>query len=276
MRKIDLIRMSIADLSVLLIVVISFLTIIVTDGRKNESILEEYRSEKSELLEVIDELREEIEYLKTGREQEEIGGRGGAETPINRNFQSFSFSDAEFIFPIHEDNFRKYSSHYGYRISPIFGLEMLHGGIDILITRGTTKAQVVAVAPGVVVEHWPPPGTVRNGIRYNGHPVYGGYIVIDHGNGTKSHYAHLSSTEVFQGRDGKRVRVDQGTVIGRTGNTGLSTGEHLHFELYVNGKNVDPLLYIPDPRIDYVAEWNRTLAGVDEKMTKLESIASRD
>lgn len=120
------------------------------------------------------------------------------------------------------------SSGSGYRNDPMGGREnsQLHKGIDLV---GPNRAPVKAAASGIVAEHWPAP----NGY-YSGHPIYGGLIVIDHQNGTFTLYAHLSRTYVGEGD-----RVEAGQVIGRQGNTGITTGEHLHFEVIVN-----PLLYI--------------------------------
>ena len=69
---------------------------------------------------------------------------------------------------------------------------------------------------------------------------YGNYVVIDHGNGYTTAYAHLSSAAVAVGRS-----VNQGAVVGYTGCTGWCTGEHLHFEIRVNDVAVDPIPYLP-------------------------------
>lgn len=143
-------------------------------------------------------------------------------------------------FPIHPSDYWVITSPYGYRISPFLNVARKHNGIDIAAVR---FAQVLVVGDGVVVEHWPPPGTpTRTGGYFQGHPVYGGYMVIDHGDGWTSHYAHMSVT---YRREGERVNSRQ--VIGRIGNTGMSQGHHLHFEMRYNGEPVNPLLYIPIP-----------------------------
>jgi murein DD-endopeptidase MepM/ murein hydrolase activator NlpD len=66
----------------------------------------------------------------------------------------------------------------------------------------------------------------------------GNYVIIDHGNGNRTLYAHMSHAGVSA-----RQTVSQGQIIGLVGSTGQSTGPHLHFETYVNGTRVDPLLY---------------------------------
>ena len=119
------------------------------------------------------------------------------------------------------------SSHTGYRMNPMGGgEENLHRGLDLTAPAG---AEVVSVLDGVVMEHYPPPDGY-----YHGHPVFGGYIVIQHTEGLLSMYGHLSKTFVHQGD-----WIEQGKVIGIIGDTGISTGEHLHFEIVV-----DPMKYL--------------------------------
>jgi murein DD-endopeptidase MepM/ murein hydrolase activator NlpD len=132
------------------------------------------------------------------------------------------------------------SSGSGYRRRPMGGKDesQLHKGIDIV---GPHHAPIKAAASGVVVEHWPAP----NGY-FKGHPMYGGFIVIDHLNGIHTLYAHMSSTYVGEGD-----RTEAGQVIGRQGDTGISTGEHLHFEVIIN-----PLIYLTNG-------WNTGLDGTE-------------
>jgi murein DD-endopeptidase MepM/ murein hydrolase activator NlpD len=122
------------------------------------------------------------------------------------------------------------SSGSGYRDDPMGGKEesQLHKGLDLV---GPHRAPVKAAAAGVIAEHWPAP----NGY-YKGHPIFGGLVVIDHLDGTLTLYGHLSTTYVGEGD-----RVEAGEIIGRQGNTGISTGEHLHFEVIVN-----PLIYLSE------------------------------
>lgn len=103
--------------------------------------------------------------------------------------------------------------------------ETFHRGDDLVgITKNT---EIKAAADGIVVEHWPAP----NGY-YKGHPVYGGYIVLQHDNGTYTVYAHMSDTVVHTGE-----KVKQGQKIGVIGDTGLATGVHLHFEIVLTPHN---------------------------------------
>ena len=93
--------------------------------------------------------------------------------------------------------------------------------------RISKKTEIKAAADGIVVEHWPAPDGY-----YKGHPIYGGYIVLQHDNGTYTVYAHMSRTNVHTGD-----KVKQGQKIGVIGDTGIATGVHLHFEIVLTPHN---------------------------------------
>ena len=187
-----------------------------------------------EKLEIKEELTSHISELESQhREYERIlfGVGGSTSYPVE-------LYDSDFVFPISERDFLRYTSPFGYRRDPFIGVLSFHRGLDIATIW---RAEVVSVSDGIVVESWPPPGAVgRNGVRFTGHPIYGGMLLIDHGD-FQTMYAHLSSTFVVQGS-----RVQAGQVIGRVGDTGRSLGQHLHFEMFVNGENVNPLLYFSE------------------------------
>ena len=125
------------------------------------------------------------------------------------------------------------SSGTGYRMDPMGGAtESLHKGKDFAGAIGTP---VKAVLAGRIAEHWLVPGW-HYGKEYHGHPIMGGYIVIDHGEGLFTLYGHLSATFIHEGE-----YIEAGQVIGELGNTGISTGPHLHFEVVV-----DPLRYLEE------------------------------
>lgn len=112
------------------------------------------------------------------------------------------------------------SSGYGYRTHPIYGSRRMHTGIDI---PGPTGQPIVAAASGVVIHAgW------RGG--------YGLAVVIDHGGGLATLYAHTSSIAVTDGQ-----WVEQGQTVAGIGSTGYSTGPHLHFEVRVGGEPRDPM-----------------------------------
>ncbi len=115
------------------------------------------------------------------------------------------------------------TSKYGYRIHPIQGTKKLHAGMDIGAKKG---ADIKAAASGTVIM-----------AQYYG--GYGNCIIIDHGGGMSTLYAHMSA---FVAKNGDYVNA--GDVIGKVGSTGNSTGPHLHFEVRINGKTTDPAAYV--------------------------------
>ena len=117
------------------------------------------------------------------------------------------------------------TSSFGYR--SIFGSYSYHSGLDIATAYGTT---IKASDGGTVI--WSGTGTGSNW-------SYGKYVIIDHGNGVQTYYAHCSSLLVSTGD-----KVYQGQAIARVGSTGRSTGNHCHFEIKINGTSVNPLAYL--------------------------------
>lgn len=147
-------------------------------------------------------------------------------TKSNSSASSYTPSRS-FIWPTKGAN--AISSRFGYRSASISGWSF-HGGIDIVLGYGSSAGiPVIASASGTVVT------------AYSGWSGYGHTVVIDHGNGIKTRYAHM-----YPGSIAVRVgqKVYQGQQIGRIGSTGNSTGPHLHFEVLVGGNKVNPLPYI--------------------------------
>ncbi len=140
----------------------------------------------------------------------------------------------KYPFPIAEGDVL-ITSQYGIRVSPVNHRMSEHDGLDIY--SYAPRARVQSIADGVVIDSWPPPGG-----GYRGHPTYGGMVRIRHEDGTDALYAHLSSKYVTQGQ-----HVAQGDVIGREGQTGSATGEHLHFELRMKGILVNPYFWVTMP-----------------------------
>jgi len=116
------------------------------------------------------------------------------------------------------------TSSFGPRVDPINGSHRFHAGLDIAAIAGTP----VQSSGGGTVSHAGPAGS------------YGNLVVVDHGNGLETRYAHLQQVDVKIGQ-----RVNAGTEIGRVGSTGRSTGAHLHFEVRRDGKALDPKGKIP-------------------------------
>lgn len=161
---------------------------------------------------------------------------GGYEVLGGNEINHFHVDNGDLVFPIRDEDFIAYTSPFGQRISPFLNVLVNHNGVDIFTIY---RAQVVSVADGIVKEHYPPPGALRyDGIRFRGHPIYGGMISIQH-DGFVTLYAHLDETNVFTNQ-----QVRAGQIIGRVGNTGMSTGRHLHFEMKIKDSYVNPLLYI--------------------------------
>ena len=129
-------------------------------------------------------------------------------------------SESGFLWPL--NGYNTLTSLFGSRIHPITGKANNHTGIDIPAPAGTA---ILASKSGVVIT------STRN-------RSYGNYVVVGHSDGTSTLYAHMSSRSVSQGQT-----VKQGQVVGRVGTTGSSTGNHLHFEIRVNGSRVDPVNY---------------------------------
>ena len=113
------------------------------------------------------------------------------------------------------------SSNYGWRNSPFnAGSRTFHGGIDMAVAQGTP---IYAALDGTV-----------SAVGYNA--TYGNYVIITHHSGYKTLYGHMKSTACKKGNF-----VYTNTVIGYVGSTGMSTGPHLHFTVYKNGKTINPL-----------------------------------
>lgn len=133
------------------------------------------------------------------------------------------------IKPVREDKLKRNMhslSGFGYRIHPVHGVKKFHKGIDFTAPRGTA---IQATGNGKVI---------RVQKRRNG---YGNNVIIDHGFGYTSLYAHMSIIDVEVGDE-----VVKGQKIGTIGSTGTSTAPHLHYEIRINGREVNPIDYCMD------------------------------
>jgi len=124
------------------------------------------------------------------------------------------------IQPVANKDLKRLASGYGYRIDPIYKVRKMHWGMDFSSPTGT---DIVATGDGRVQK------------VVNSRGGYGKHLIIDHGFGYQTLYAHLSNTEVRRGQ-----KVKRGDVIGKVGNTGKSTGPHLHYEVIKDGRKVNP------------------------------------
>lgn len=126
------------------------------------------------------------------------------------------------IQPVRNKDLTRIASYYGFRDDPVYkGVRKMHEGIDFTAPRGT---EVFVTGNGVVSEII----SSRRG--------YGNQIVVDHGFGYKTRYAHLYKVLVIPGQKLKR-----GDIIAQVGNTGKSVGPHLHYEVLKNGQQIDPI-----------------------------------
>lgn len=115
------------------------------------------------------------------------------------------------------------TSTFGWRPDPFTGIRKFHGGIDLAGPVGSTVRAAMAGRVSMV----------------GNNSLYGRFVIVSHDDGYQTWYAHLSRPTVERGQ-----RVAQGEKVGELGNTGYSTGPHLHFAIYKNGKSLDPLKFL--------------------------------
>ena len=127
------------------------------------------------------------------------------------------------IQPISNEDLRRLSSYFGYRTDPYYKVSKFHAGVDFSAPTGT---DVYATGDGTVIE----------AARSKG--GYGNVVVIDHGFGYKTMYAHLHQIKVRQGE-----KVKRGQIIAAVGSSGKSTSPHLHYEVWKNSQPINPVNY---------------------------------
>lgn len=181
--------------------------------------LEDLESEKNAELKSLankeDEIEKEIQSYFTPAPTSE-----GSNSSSNNSTSKPGNSSGGFIRPVSSSNI---TSSYGPRVHPVTGEYKVHTGVDFAAATGTP---FVASKDGVVTT-----------AEY--HPAYGNMVIIDHGNGVSTLYAHASQLKVSAGQS-----VKQGQVVSLVGSTGYSTGPHAHFEVRINGQHVNPMNYI--------------------------------
>ena len=174
--------------------------------------------EMSDLRQRVDQLRHQIDLQS--RSIDEVSAAAVLKEDMLASIPS--------IKPVRRDRFVRSMenlSGFGMRIDPILGVTKMHSGIDFNCAKGT---EIQASGRGRVVEAGTQDG-------------YGKYVVIDHGYGYRSRYAHMSEIKVKRGQ-----QIERGHLIGLVGSTGRSTGDHLHYEIEKDGQRVDPIQYCYD------------------------------
>jgi murein DD-endopeptidase MepM/ murein hydrolase activator NlpD len=195
----------------------------------------EHREVILELHEKIDRLRRKI-YIES-KSQDEV-------VELAENKEKL-FAAIPAIQPIANKQLIALASGFGLRIHPVYKVKKMHTGIDFAAPIGTP---IYATADGVIEEV---------SVKFSG---YGKMIVIDHGFGYQSRYAHMHEFAVRQGQ-----KVKRGDLIGYVGNTGLSTAPHLHYEVLLNGVLINPVHYF----------YNDLSAAEYEKVIELASIENQ-
>lgn len=178
------------------------------DTQNERAVLSEARAHRADFEQQLDDLEHDSNAIASRI-------RALQDTPVGRARSLIAFT-GNFIRPVGAP----ITSGFGMRYHPILHYSRLHAGVDFGAAWGTP---IAAAAEGVVSFS----GTMSG---------YGNVVVIDHGGGVSTLYAHCSSRGVSEGQT-----VAKGQIIGNVGATGLATGPHLHFEIRKNGTPVDPL-----------------------------------
>lgn len=219
--------------------IIDEMTKLKTEVEDAKAEIEEYRAEQEEARNIADGKRSELAtklqakenlakqlekdiqnymkvYEEARRQEEALKGS------LNYSSSSSEYlGSGRFCWPA--PSYTRISSPYGYRIHPIYNTKKFHSGVDLAAPGGSN---ILAAENGKVIS-----------AGWNG--GYGNCLVVDHGGGISTLYAHASRLLVSKG-----AYVTKGQVIAKVGTTGNSTGNHLHFEVLINGKTTDPMAYI--------------------------------
>ena len=189
------------------------------DAQAEYEAIAEAEAEAEETLQEAIRKRAAEEAAKNAANNANSGGAsGGASGGGTSGGSATSLSDLQWPVP----SCTLITSRFGYRVAPITGASTYHGGLDIGAGMG---ASIVAAGAGDVI--------------YAGdNGGYGKCVMIDHGNGVVTVYAHMSSIGVSYGQ-----YVTAGQYVGAVGSTGVSTGPHCHFEIRINGAQTDPAAY---------------------------------
>ncbi len=183
--------------------------------------INKYRNlEKYDNGELMKDIAMEVDKLK---KQMAIQSKSYDEIANMINNQQQMLASIPSVQPILNKKLERVASGYGWRVDPIYKIQKFHEGMDFTCPVGT---EVYVTGDGTVA---------AVNFTFGG---YGNEIIVNHGYGYKTRYAHLSRFKVKVGQ-----KVKRGDVIGNTGNTGKSTGPHLHYEVLKNNDAVNPVYF---------------------------------
>lgn len=174
----------------------------------NAAVLEEFQAAEQEAETNVANMVIALEKQRAAAAAASGGGGGGGGTVVGTGAFAWPVPSCTYL-----------TSRFGLRVHPVYGTTKSHTGIDIGAESGAT---IVAADGGTITM-----AGVNSG--------YGNCVMIDHGNGYKTLYGHMSSIAVSNGQT-----VSKGDTIGYVGSTGISTGPHCHFEVWKDGSRIDP------------------------------------
>lgn len=191
--------------------------------RESMILLQQKQDEVVRMMDEIQADRDAANKALLQAEKEEAAFRKELEKRLAElaELQKNEYSGGAFLWPL-PSKYNKISSKFGNRIHPVLGTPQFHKGIDIPAPKNT---EIYCVAKGTVIE---------TGNDYGN----GKYVIVDHGGGISTMYAHLNKMTVKKGDV-----LAKGEVLGYVGMTGYATGYHLHLSVYKDGKAVNPVTY---------------------------------
>ncbi len=201
----------------------ALITSLAADAEALRATAQEYDALEEELRAQIDEVNDAYDEALAAEEAARAAAEAAAAAGSSSSSggSSSSASSSGYLYPL--PSRVAVTDAYGYRYHPIYGYYAMHWGVDLAGSSGTP---IYATKSGTV--------TIATYGEANGY-----YVTINHGTGNYSTYAHMSYYTVSVGQ-----YVQQGEIIGYVGSSGWATGPHLHFEIVINGSNVNPMDYI--------------------------------